>query len=137
MHAATRERAHSIDGLRVLVVDDPSGAEIILDFLVDAGCSVTVAHTAAEALAILPSVATDVVIVNLLLPGMSGLLLTRTIKGTPATSGLTVIALSAVNGRAVTRVAREAGCAACIRTPVDLRLFARTLARCAKPRPVP
>jgi len=60
-------------GARVLVVDDDSDQRFLLDtHLTRAGCTVTGVETAELAVELVDAFAPDIVIVDLLLPGMSG-----------------------------------------------------------------
>ena len=123
------EEGFTFRGLRVLVVDEPAHGATIADLLAAEGCDVRIARTAPEALAILASFPARLIVLDLVLPGMSGLLFARTLKAAPASRDLVIVALSAVNGPAVERVALEAGCAAWMKKPIDGSTFVHTLGR--------
>jgi CheY-like chemotaxis protein len=118
----------SLRGTHVLVVDGPEDARSLANLLTAEGCDVRVAHNAPEALAILTTFPAQIIVLDLALPGMSGLLLTRTLKADPVTRDLIVLGLSSVGGLAVERVALEAGCAALVPKPISLPTFILTLA---------
>ena len=66
---------------RVLVVDDePKILEVVRDYLVDAGFSVTTASDGPSALALARSVPPDLVILDLGLPGLDGLDVARELQ---------------------------------------------------------
>jgi CheY-like chemotaxis protein len=125
----------SLRGIRVLIVDEPQYAERLTRLLTAEGCDVRIARTASEALADLPGFRPHMVLLELVLPGMSGLVLTRRLKADEVTRHIVVVALSFVDGPAVERLAIEAGCAAYIQKPIDPLTLARTLARYLKGQP--
>jgi CheY-like chemotaxis protein len=115
-------------GLPILVVeDDPASARLLVVVLANEGADVRVARSAEEAVTILREFAARIIIVDLILPRMSGLLLVAQLKADPATSGLTIIAVSVVDGPETERMALAAGCAAYIRKPIDVETFAATI----------
>jgi CheY-like chemotaxis protein len=116
-----------VRGIHVLVVDEPHHAQILVRLLTAEGCETRIAHTAPEAIAVLSAFQAQAVILDLVLPGMSGLVLARILKADPATSNLVIVALSSVNGPAVERMAKDAGCAAWIRKPIDPLMFVQLL----------
>jgi CheY-like chemotaxis protein len=60
--------------VRVLVVDDePSVADVCREFLSSEGYQVTVAASGEEALRVIPTLAPDVILTDITLPGVSGL----------------------------------------------------------------
>ena len=69
----------------VLVVDDePAIVEIVRDYLTDAGYRVSTARSGEEALHQTRSIRPDLIVLDLGLPGLDGLDVTRTIRGTSA-----------------------------------------------------
>ena len=66
--------------------------------------------SAEEALRILPSLVPLVVLMDLMLPGMSGVEATKLIKGDPATKGVRVWAITARNAPSDIDEALAAGC---------------------------
>lgn len=112
----------------VLIVDDdvPS-AELLRVVLEPAGFEVRVARTAEEALEVLHSFRPRAVVIDLILPLMSGLLLAQRLKADPATQHSVLVAVTAFNGPEAERVARDAGCALYFRKPVDPVSFVEVL----------
>jgi serine/threonine protein kinase len=87
----------SIRGAAVLVVDDnPVNLEVISIILRGSGCNVTLAGTAAEALALLEGALPDLMLLDVMMPEMNGYELCRHVKALPRTSRLPVIFISAL-----------------------------------------
>ncbi len=81
--------------LRILVADgDEGSAAIIHSNLVNTGFSVVHATDAAEVLKMTGDLAPALVILDMMVEGMAGKEVLRTIKATPSTSGIPVIVLS-------------------------------------------
>jgi two-component system alkaline phosphatase synthesis response regulator PhoP len=77
----------------VLVVDDePAIVEIVRDYLTDGGYRVSTAGSGDEALAQIRSIRPDLIVLDLGLPGLDGLDVTRTVR---RTSGVPIIILTA------------------------------------------
>jgi CheY-like chemotaxis protein len=120
--------AQSLAGVPILIVeDDAASARLLLVVLTIEGGVARVAGDAEEALHILNEFPARVIVVDLMLPGMSGLVLVQKLKADPATRHIVAIAVSAVNGPEVAHLAAESGCAAYIRKPIDVQTFATTV----------
>jgi CheY-like chemotaxis protein len=114
-------------GPRVLVVDaDLSSAKHLSQLIRGEGADVHVVHSAEEALPILYGKRPRAVVLDLVLPRMSGLLLVQLIKAEPWGRDIVILAVTAINGPEGERVALDAGCAAYIRKPVNAQDFVRT-----------
>jgi DNA-binding response OmpR family regulator len=104
----------------ILVVDDVAINRRLTDMLLSReGFQVHTSADAEQALAALPKVRPSLMLVDIELPGMDGLSLTRQVKQDPSTRDIVVLALS---GRASTgddRKAFEAGCDGYLTKPVD------------------
>jgi CheY-like chemotaxis protein len=106
--------------LPVLVVDDdPASAKLVSIVLRAEGCVTRIAESAEEALAILPTFHPRLIVLDLVLPLMSGLLFAQKLKADPETRDIVIVAVTAFNGAAAERMARDAGCALYIRKPID------------------
>jgi chemotaxis family two-component system response regulator PixH len=82
----------------ILVVEDtPSEQTLITEMLRDSGYRVVLANNGQEALSQLEQVNPDVVITDLVMPGMSGLELCRNLKRNPNTKNLPVLACTSKN----------------------------------------
>jgi len=117
------------DVVALVVDDDHDSASLLSMLLAAAGCDVRVAHTAEEALDVLGAFRPRLIILDLVLPRMSGLLLVRHVKASTLTREAVVIAVSAVSGADAERVALGSGCAAYVAKPIDPLTFTRTVAR--------
>jgi DNA-binding response OmpR family regulator len=91
----------------VLVVDDePAIVEIVRDYLTDAGYRVSTARSGDEALHQIRSIRPDLIVLDLGLPGLDGLDVTRTIR---RTSAVPIIILTARSDEADRVVGLELG----------------------------
>lgn len=117
---ASDDRESSLEGLRVLVVeDDANNAKLVAVVLRAEDCDVHLARTAEDALTVIPIFGPQVLILDLILPSMSGLELAQRLKADTTTADIVIIAVTASNGAEVMRVAMTAGCAACVAKPID------------------
>jgi CheY-like chemotaxis protein len=108
----------------VLVVDDsPENLKLILVILAASGYELTTASDAHEALRILSQRHTDLILLDLQLPGMDGLELTRQLKAQPQTRSIPIVAVTAYAMKGDENKAREAGCDGYIVKPLDKRLL--------------
>ncbi|HPD91872.1 MAG: response regulator [Rhodobacter sp.] len=97
-------------GRRVLVVEDePNISEAIRFILRRDGWTVTVMNTGHGALQAVNDLAPDLVILDLMLPGVSGLDILRALRARPASAALPVILLTARGGHAARDMALGAG----------------------------
>lgn len=111
VHRGLLPRMHNERRPTVLLVEDYDDArEMYRDYLEYSGFIVETAKDGAEALAKAQSVAPDIVLMDLSLPGIDGWEATRRLKADPATAHLTIVALSAHALAAEGDRAREAGC---------------------------
>jgi len=106
----------------VLVVDDnPANADLVSFILAKQGYQVHVAADAAEALAMVTAFSPQLIMMDLQLPGMDGLTLTRQLKADATTRQIIVIALTAYAMKGDEQRAREAGCDGYISKPINTR----------------
>jgi CheY-like chemotaxis protein len=113
-------------GLCVLVVeDDPASAKLVSILLAAEGADVHMASSAEDALERVGRFAPRLIVLDLVLPFMSGLLLAQRLKASPATRDIVIIAVTAFNGPETERLTRSAGCDAYVRKPIDVHSFAR------------
>lgn len=101
---------------KILIVDDDLTALDIVDLLFeDAGFKVDGCTDGAAALSRLESFAPDIILVDLMMPGMSGQDLVRVIRG-QAWQG-PIIAFTAMDDPIVHRDALDAGCSVVLTKP--------------------
>lgn len=109
---------------RILIVDDnPTNLRLAASVLELEGMQVDQAVDASEALARLAHELPDLILMDIALPGMDGLTLTRQLKADPRTRGVPVVALTAFAMKGDEEKARDAGCDGYLTKPIDTRLF--------------
>jgi two-component system cell cycle response regulator DivK len=110
---------------QVLVVDDnPINLELAGYVLAADGWEVVTAGDALEALRCLEARHPDLILMDIQLPGMDGLTLTRQIKADPATRHITVVAFTAYAMKGDEEIMRTAGCDGYLVKPIDVSRFA-------------
>ncbi|MET0385674.1 MAG: response regulator [Polyangiales bacterium] len=106
----------------ILVVDDnPENLKLILFILSTGGYELTTANDAHEALGILAERAPDLILLDLQLPGMDGLELTRKLRARVDTREIPIVAVTAYAMKGDELKARDAGCNDYIVKPIDKR----------------
>ncbi|RJQ44054.1 MAG: response regulator [Gaiellales bacterium] len=115
---------------KILVVEDNEmNLELVSDLLEAKGFDVLQAQSGAEALLLAEAERPDLVLMDIQLPGMDGLEVTRRLKENPATNDIEVVALTAHAMLGDEERAREAGCSGYIAKPIDTRDFVLTVSR--------
>ncbi|HEY6323693.1 MAG TPA: response regulator [Thermoanaerobaculia bacterium] len=116
-------------GEPILIVDDnPTNLKLARVMLAAEGYEVRVAVDAEEALAMLDGFHPRLILMDLQLPGMDGLTLTRRLKGDPATRHVAILALTAYAMKGDEEKARQAGCDGYITKPIDTRTLPAVIA---------
>ena len=106
---------------RILVVDDnPRNLKLAFDVLEDAGYAVLEAVNAEEAQIMVDRNLPDLILMDIALPGMDGLTLTRKIKANERTKHIRIIALTAFAMKGDDQKALAAGCDGYITKPIDI-----------------
>ena len=106
---------------RILVVDDnPRNLKLAFDVLEDAGYAVVEAVNAEEAQSMTDRNLPDLILMDIALPGMDGLTLTRKIKANERTKHIRIIALTAFAMKGDDQKALAAGCDGYITKPIDI-----------------
>ncbi len=115
-----------MSGEPILVVDDnPMNVKLMSYLLEKWGHEVHVAMDAQEALAVLESVRPRLILMDLQLPGMDGLTLTRILKAREDLAGVPVVAVTAFAMKGDEERALEAGCDGYITKPIDIQSLPR------------
>ena len=118
---------------RILVVDDnPTNLKLICDLLEWSGYQVSKAIDAEQALELIRQQPPDLILMDLALPGMDGLTLTRQLKADPATRHIRIVALTAFAMKGDEQKALEAGCDGYLSKPIDTRRLADQVAQALK-----
>jgi CheY-like chemotaxis protein len=115
-------------GESVLIVDDNAqNLKLVRVLLRTEGYDVRTAVDAEEAWRELEWFSPRLILMDLQLPGMDGLELTRRLKADPARRGITVIALTAYAMKGDELKAFAAGCDGYVAKPIDIEQLPKTL----------
>src|SRR5688572_8591008 len=113
-------------GEPVLVVDDNSqNLKLVRVLLRTEGYEVRTAVDAEEALGELEAFMPRLILMDLQLPGMDGLELTRRLKADPARQNIAIIAITAYAMKGDEEKARAAGCDDYVAKPIDIEVLPR------------
>jgi two-component system, cell cycle response regulator DivK len=113
----------------ILAIDDsPANLKLIRVLLTVEGYTVRTAAHAEAALASINASLPDVILMDLQLPGMDGLTLTRMLKADEATRHIPIIAITSYAMKGDEDRAREAGCDGYISKPINTRTFPAQIA---------
>ena len=116
-------------GEPILVIDDqPQNLKLARILLELAGFQVRTAGDAEEAVQVLGEYPARLVIMDLQLPGMDGLELTRRLKADPRYRDIVIVALTAYAMKGDREKAMAAGCEGYITKPLDTQAFPRLIA---------
>ena len=114
----------------ILIVDDnPTNMKLASYLLTVQGYTVRAVGSAQETLAVLREFKPRLILMDVQLPDMSGLDLTRIIKGDAAHRGVRIVALTAYAMMGDEEKALAAGCDGYISKPIDTRAFPGLIAR--------
>jgi CheY-like chemotaxis protein len=121
---------------RILVVDDnPTNLKLVSDVLEYEGYEILKAVDAEEAQRIIEHHRPELVLIDIALPGMDGLTLTRKLRAEEKTKDLVIVALTAFAMKGDEQKARDAGCDGYIAKPINTRVLAGLVAgHYAKPQ---
>jgi len=123
--------------IRVLVVDDnPANLKLASLLLESEGYVVDRASSAESALERIGELLPDLILMDIELPGMDGLSLTRLLKKDPTTRHIPVIALTAFAMKGDEEKAREAGCQGYLTKPLNTRTLAAEIIEALRPKSV-
>ena len=115
---------------KILIVDDnPTNLKLVTFLVKSFGYQVETAIDADTTLAAVRKSTPDAILMDLQLPGIDGLELTRRIKAEPATRTIAVIALTAYAMKGDREKAFAAGCDDYMTKPIDSRLLREVIAR--------
>lgn len=115
--------------MKILVIDDhPANLKLAGDVLEWQGHEVARAVDANDALASISMLRPDVILMDIELPGMDGLQLTRQLKGDSTTGSIPIIALTAYAMKGDEEKALSAGCDGYLTKPINTRTLGRQIA---------
>ena len=113
----------------ILIVDDnPMNLKLARVMLAAEGYEVWTAEDSGEALAALEKVHPRLILMDIQLPGVDGLELTRRLKGAPATSDIIILAVTAYAMKGDDEKALAAGCDGYVTKPLDTRTLPALIA---------
>jgi two-component system cell cycle response regulator/two-component system cell cycle response regulator DivK len=122
---------------RILLVEDNAVNRRLAVFLLRShGYQVREATTAKEVFEILQNERPDLIVMDIQLPGMDGLEITKRLKEQPATADIPVIAVTSYAMKGDREKALAAGCAGYVTKPIDKTIFIQEIASrlSAKPK---
>jgi CheY-like chemotaxis protein len=115
-------------GESILVVDDnPQNLKLARVMLRAEGYEVRTAVNAEEALELLDGYTPRLILMDIQLPGMDGLELTRRLKADPARRDVLIIALTAYAMKSDHERALAAGCDGYLAKPIDIEALSTTV----------
>jgi two-component system, cell cycle response regulator DivK len=115
-------------GETIIVVDDaPVNLKLAAAVLRSEGYKVRLACNAEEALMMLRTMVPELLLVDIQLPGMNGLELTRRLRQDPRTREMRIVALTASVMVGAEQLAFDAGCDGFIAKPIDTRSLGKRL----------
>ncbi|MHB8723200.1 MAG: response regulator [Steroidobacteraceae bacterium] len=114
----------------ILVVDDhPVNLSLISEILQYEGYTVLKAQDAEAAQTMLTQIIPDLILMDIALPGMDGLTLTRLLKTGERTRRIPIVALTAFAMKGDDQKALQAGCDGYLTKPIDTRELPALVAR--------
>jgi CheY-like chemotaxis protein len=116
-------------GKCILIVDDnPTNLKLASQVLEAEGYQVDLATDAEQAQELLKHMTPDLILMDIALPGMDGLALTRILKAEAKLKHVPVVAMTAFAMKGDDRKALDAGCDGYITKPIDTRKFPQQVA---------
>lgn len=117
----------------LVIEDEPTSLKLAHVVLTAAGHRVSEAEAAAKAIEAIKKTRPEVILMDLQLPDIDGISLTRRLKSDPQTKDIPIIAITGYPNKWSRQAAMEAGCAAYIVKPVDTRALVNEVAVYAHP----
>jgi CheY-like chemotaxis protein len=117
-----------MSALILLVDDNPINLKLASEVLMAGGYRTVTAADAEQARELLNTLIPDLILMDIALPGMDGLSLTKLIKAEPRLRHVPVIALTAYAMRGDDAKALAAGCDGYISKPIDTRILIEQVA---------
>lgn len=114
----------------ILIVDDDSFQCTLLERLLDkAGYRSASAHTGGEALALLGRQQPDLILMDVDLPDLNGLEITRRLKASPSMAAIPIVMITGHSGRQVLQASLSAGAIDFLVKPFDREVLLQKLTR--------
>ena len=119
---------------RILIVEDnDKNLKLVRDVLQAKGYTTLEAGTAEDGLAIARDEAPDLILMDIQLPGMSGIEALKALRADPATAALPVVAITASVMQQDRQEIMRAGFDAFIEKPINLRGLLDTVQKALRP----
>lgn len=116
---------------RVLIVDDNAMNIVIAEIVLLAeNFEVETAADGLEAMRLVPLFRPDLILMDIQMPGMDGLEVTRALKGDPSTRHIRIAAFTAFAMRGDEAKMRAAGCDAYLSKPINVKTFSAQVRAC-------
>ncbi|HTH66373.1 MAG TPA: response regulator [Gemmatimonadales bacterium] len=123
-------------GEPILVVDDNDiNLELVRDLLEDQGYRVRVAIDANDAIAVLHDFRPRLILMDIQLPGMDGLTLTRMLKANPSMRDIRIVGLTGYAMAGDEERILAAGCDGYMAKPIDTRRLPGVISSMLSPQP--
>jgi two-component system, cell cycle response regulator DivK len=117
-------------GEQILIVDDnPANLKLARVLLMTEGYTVLTAVNAEQALVVLKTARPRLILMDLQLPGIDGLELTRRIKSNPETKEIIILALTSYAMKGDQEKALASGCDGYYSKPIDTVELPKAIAR--------
>jgi CheY-like chemotaxis protein len=114
----------------ILIVEDNEANRLLAGAVLEReGFRVEMAGNAEEALQKLATASPALILMDVQMPGMDGLTLTRRLKGDARTADIPVVALTALAMMGDRERTLEAGCSGYISKPINTRTFASEVSK--------
>jgi two-component system cell cycle response regulator DivK len=107
----------------LIIEDNPTNLKLVSTVLKRLDCRLLTAVNGEQGVEIARQYLPDLVLMDMQLPGISGIEATRQLKTDPATSSIQIVALTAHTYPEELDAALIAGCSGCITKPIDTRAF--------------
>lgn len=113
----------------ILLVEDSEPVRDAFSILLEeSGYRVAGAADGREALQAVADSPPDLILLDLGLPGVDGIQVVRTLRASPATAAIPVLALTGRDDPATRRACADAGCAAYLVKPFPIQMLLRAVA---------
>ena len=115
---------------RILVVeDDPLNMKLVQSLLTIGNYDVVAVDDAEKGIKLVYDYRPDLILMDIALPGMSGLEATRTLKANPVTAKIPIVALTASAMKGDKQKALDGGCSGYITKPIETKIFYKSIVK--------
>src|SRR5436189_5948114 len=121
----------------LIIEDNPVNVKLFRVLLEKAGFDVRTAGDAEEAMAALSGFTPKLILMDVQLPGIDGLELTRRLKANARYQQIPIVALTAYAMKADQERALDAGCVGHIAKPIETRTFVNAVKEYLEAKPAP